>query len=135
MSFGHRTGSAADLLEQRTRCEAARTELGALAGAGPMELESDVAQKREELAKMVAGFPAFFAATRRDFLDTCLEHVKGRSEQLDRTVDGKPSIMNDRSLAEVEEFFQPYAVAFEEGSVDWATLGNALEALRAKNLA
>jgi hypothetical protein len=134
-SFGHRTGSAVDLLEQRSRCEAARAELEALAGAGPMELEPDVAQKREELAKAAEGFPAFFEATRRDFLDTCLQHVKGRSEQLDRTVEGKPSIMNDRSLAEVEAFFQPYAVAFEQGSADWAALGEALDALRAKNLA
>jgi len=134
-SFGHRTGSAADLLEQRTRYEAARTGLGELAGAGPIELESDVAQKREEFAKMVADFPAFFAATRCDFLDTCLEHVKGRSEQLDRTADGKPAIMSDQSIAEVAAFCQPYAVAFEEGAADWATLGNALAALRAKNLA
>ena len=105
-SFGPGTGSAFNPLEQRTRFEAARTELGELAGAGPMELESDVAAKREELAKSVEGFSSFLEGTRHGFLDARLDHVTGRSEQLDRAAEGRPSILNDRRLAEVEAFFQ-----------------------------
>ena len=131
--FGYRTGNASELLEQRSRYEAARPVVEAFREAGEFEMEYDVEKASREMCEAVDAFPAFFATSKQEYLDACLAHIRSRFDQLDATIEGRPATMNDASLTSVRSFFDPYAPAFEAGGPEWAAIEEAMEALCAKN--
>lgn len=121
--FGNRTGEIEGLLEQETAFAEARSLFASLREvAFPFGKTYGLEQVEKDLEGSIQTFPAFLAEAREAFLQEALGHLEQRAAGLEQVLEGKPSFMSPKSVAETERFLERFLPLFPAGGPENARL-------------
>lgn len=132
--FGKRTGEIEGLLEQETAFAEAKTLFATFRAVDfPFGKTYGLEQVEKSLEEGIQAFPAFLSEAREAFLQEALGHLEQRAAGLEQVLEGKPSFMSPKSVAETEEFLERFLPLFPSGGPENTRLTALWDRVLARN--